>query len=141
MKRDLRVLYLNNKDIVRYGFGSVYHISAVSGPTNLIQKIVYYLLTETESNFYSPMVGSSFSMMSNANWSPENENIIKAGLTTAISDIETKIKLSQVLRTLEPEESLNKLEIRSIEYDPQNHAWNVTIDVINMLNQTFTISI
>ncbi|MBP9743630.1 MAG: hypothetical protein KBD37_09760 [Burkholderiales bacterium] len=141
MKKDLRVLYLDRENIVRCGFGSIYHASVITGPTNLIQKIVYYLLTETGSNYFSPTAGSAFAAIDSVNWSPDNQNVIKASITNSILDIENKIKLSQIQNKLEPEESLNKLQVTNIEYEASEYAWRVTLEVTNLLNQTFTVNI
>jgi len=141
MKKDLRVLYLDRNNTVKYGFGSIYHLSPISGPTNLIQKIVYYLLTEIGSNYFNSALGSTFASIDSINWNPENQTLIRASITNAILDIENKIKLSQVLQKLEPEESLNKLQISSLDYDDLTYSWHLTLDVTNLLNQTFQVNI
>ncbi|MGV8130475.1 MAG: hypothetical protein ACP5N7_00050 [Candidatus Pacearchaeota archaeon] len=141
MKQDLRVLYINSNNVVKLGFGSVRHISKLNGSSNLIQKIIYYLLTEVQSNYYSPKVGSSFSLLDHTNWTPDNQDIIKAGITNSIVEIENKIKTSQVLERLLPEELLNKLEIENIEYSASAASWYVTINVTNLLNQTFQVTL
>lgn len=141
MKKDLRVLYLDSTGKVRQGFGSLYRASTLTGTSNLVQKIVYYLLTEIGSNYFSSTVGSNFATLNTLNWSPDSQNVIKASITNSVLDIENKIKLGQVTIDLDPVESLKKLEVTTIEYDSSIQGWQVIIEVTNLLDQVFTVSL
>ena len=142
MKKTLRVLYIDpTTNVVKQGFGSAYNISTIRGTSNLIQRIVYYLLTETGSNHFDSEFGSNFTTLNTLNWSSENQDVLRASITNTILDIENKIKLKQSEVSLSPEESLDRLNIDTIEYDNTIQGWHITILVTNLLGQTFTVNI
>jgi len=142
MKKDLKVTYLDSDNIVRFGFDSPPSIMPIRGFSNLIQKIIIYLLTEIGSNYFSPTIGSNFSTSNRINWSRDNDGVIKAMMSSAVLQVENKIKQQQALESdLIPSEILKSLEIDTIDYDQINYIWYLTIMVNNLAGQSFTVNI
>lgn len=140
--RDLKIIYVNSNKIVKRGFGTGKPIRSIESSTALIQKIIYHLYTELGSNYLSPKTGSRFSTLNRLNWSSDNDTVLKAAITGIISDIEDKIKKTQLITSnLEPDEILQKLFINSIGFDSTSLTWDISITMVTASNKQLTVTL
>lgn len=138
MKKDIKLLYVNDFDDRTYrGFGSK-NSGIVRGIETLLQKISKILFTVLGSDLYNPNYGSNLQVF--LSYGPQNEQEMSSYISMAVSQTEDLIITDQLDKNLDDSERLVDLMLQSVNKINAND-WEITIFVQTASNETYLLKI
>jgi len=129
MHKTLGVLYLDDDNVVQFGFKESVPSKKI-GSEALLQKVVVLLFTDRGSNCYGDTFGGDLYKMIGKGYNPDSLDLIKNDFMTSFSNIEKQIKENQNTQPDLPlSEKLKKIELNSVEYNTDEHTWEIKATV------------
>ncbi len=138
MKKDIKLLYVNNLDDRTYrGFGSK-NSGIVRGIETLLQKISKILFTILGSDLYNPNYGSNLQVF--LSYGPQYEQEMSSYVSMAVSQAEDLIITDQLDKDLDDSERLVDLMLQSVNKINAND-WEIEIFVQTASNETYLLRV
>ena len=138
MKKDIKLLYVNDLDDRTYrGFGSK-NSGIVRGIETLLQKISKILFTVLGSDLYNPNYGSNLQVF--LSYGPQYEQEMSSYVSMAVSQAEDLIITDQLDKDLDDSERLVDLMLQSVNKIGGND-WEIEIFVQTASNETYLLRI
>ena len=138
MKKDIKLLYINDLDDRTYrGFGSK-SSGIVRGIDALLQKITKILFTVVGSDLYNPNYGSNLQVF--LSYGPKSEQEMSSYVSMAISQAEDLIITDQLDKDIEDEERLIDLSLKSVT-QLNNNDWEIELYVQTAKNETYLLRV
>ncbi|KYK22766.1 hypothetical protein AYK24_00630 [Thermoplasmatales archaeon SG8-52-4] len=138
MKKDIKLLYINDLDDRTYrGFGSK-SSGVVRGIDALLQKITKILFTIVGSDLYNPNYGSNLQVF--LSYGPKSEQEMSSYVSMAISQAEDLIITDQLDKDLEDQERLIDLSLKSVT-QLNNNDWEIELYVQTAKNETYLLRV
>jgi phage baseplate assembly protein W len=138
MKKDIKLLYVNDLDDRTYrGFGSK-NSGIVRGIETLLQKISKILLTVMGSDLYSPNYGSNLQIF--LSYGPQQEQEISSYISMAVSQTEDLIVTEQLDKDLDDSERLIDLTLQAVNKVNAND-WEIEVFVQTAKNETYLLKV
>jgi phage baseplate assembly protein W len=138
MKKDIKLLYINDLDDRTYrGFGSS-SSGIVRGVDSLLQKITKILFTIVGSDLYSPNYGSNLQVF--LGHGPQKEQEMSSYVNMAVSQTEDQIIMDQLDKDLDDMERLVDLTLQSVTKINAND-WEIEVYVQTASNETYLLRV
>lgn len=138
MKKDIKLLYVNDLDDRTYrGFGSK-NSGIVRGIETLLQKISKILFTVIGSDLYNPNYGSNLQVF--LSYGPQHEQEMSSYISMAVSQAEDLIITDQLDKDLDDSERLVDLMLQSVNKINAND-WEIEIFVQTASNETYLLRV
>lgn len=138
MKKDIKLLYVNDLDDRTYrGFGSK-SSGIVRGVDALLQKIAKILFTIIGSDLYNPNYGSNLQVF--LSYGPQTEQEMSSYVSMAVSQTEDLIITDQLDKDLDDEERLIDLSLQSVTQLSGND-WEIELYVQTAKNETYLLKV
>ncbi len=138
MKKDIKLLYVNDLDDRTYrGFGSK-NSGIVRGIETLLQKISKILFTVLGSDLYNPNYGSNLQVF--LSYGPQYEQEMSSYVSMAVSQAEDLIITDQLDKDLDDSERLVDLMLQSVNKIGGND-WEIEIFVQTASNETYLLRV
>lgn len=138
--KTLGVLYLDEDNVVQFGFNSLPPTKKV-GIELLLQNIIIRLFTDQGSNGFEDSLGGGLLNLIGGGYEPGQEDVLRSNFSFAFLATEQQIKDEQASQDLPPSETLRSITLKSVEYNTNTYTWEIVIKVLTEagLSSTFTI--
>jgi hypothetical protein len=113
----------------------------ILGVQLLLEKVAKLLFTATNSNFFSPELGSAIGNRYSINNS--DRMLMEIALHDGVKSVETQLLAEQAAEgtNLDPEQTLVSLEISNIFQGDDLTQWYVEVIVRTQMNQSFFLTV
>lgn len=149
MKKSVKVINLNSNKL-EIGFGdlnedfrqpgSTYRKSPsyIYGKDVLIQNIILKLFTNKNSNSFDPDVGGSLGKIIQKGYQANNIQEMRTSMELAIKRVENQIKEDQSNEDLDPEETLENIQIEKIGFNQYTKRFLIDLKILTIDGEAVT---
>jgi phage baseplate assembly protein W len=144
--RDIQVLfaerYSSNDKVSKIVRGFRSDQRAISGQSNLTQRVAKIMTTDMGSNYFTQEVGTDIRELNKVAIGSTDDALVRAIALQVILQTEKQIKADQDnYRNLTSEELLDKIELVGLDFLPDSNTWKLRLSIYNQSNQVSVLEI